>query len=565
MSEALSRRELMEKSSRIATGKEKAPFVLKNARIINVLTNELIKGDIAICGEYIVGIGSYDGEQEMELDGAYVSAGFVDSHIHLESTLVRPTELVAHAVQKGTLTFIVDPHESANVSGLDGIEFILDQTADVSANVYVMCPSCVPAADGELNGAIITAADMERFIDNPRVLGLGEVMDCPSVVSGRESMLDKLELFADKHIDGHAPSLTGRELQAYVASGVSTDHENTTFAHALEERRAGMTVLIREASGAKNLCAIVDGIVESGIPTDGFCFCTDDKFIEEIDKEGHINFSIRKAIERGLDPFEAYKMATYNAARAFGLKRCGAVAPGMRADLVILDDMINVTVRSTIFGGKPVELDMENIPTPPVPEKLLHTVNMKLPDISKLMMSAERKASDAIEVVRGQILTKQVKAQFPVIDGQFAPNRYFNKLAVFERYNDTGLVGVCSLSGLWLRGGAIATSVSHDSHNIIAAGDSDESIIRAVNYIIENQGGMVVVKGDEVFGIPLSIMGLMSSLSGKEVIRRHKHLQELVHGMGVPEEIAPFMELSFLALPVIPEIRLTPKGLIKVQ
>ena len=300
--------------SRVARGFEKADLVLKNVNVVNVFTEEIIHGDVAVVKGLIVGVGEYNGVQEIDMDGKYICPGFIDCHLHLESTLVTPAESIHQAAQCGTTSFIVDPHEAANVAGSAGIDYILEQTEKVPANVFVMLPSCVPATDIDDNGCVLSAEKMMLYLDNPRILGLGEIMDYPSVINGVASMHQKLELFRNKIIDGHAPNLKPGELSAYVLSGISTDHECVDFDYAMEERRRGMTVLIREGSAAKNLNNIVEGIVKHKIDTTGFCFCTDDKHIEEIRKEGHINFNVKKAVSLGVNVIKAIKMATIQAA-----------------------------------------------------------------------------------------------------------------------------------------------------------------------------------------------------------------------------------------------------------
>ena len=340
-----------QKCSKVTRGLRKAEFVLKNARIVNVFTREILEGDIAIQDGMIVGIGNYQGEEETDLGGRYVCPGFIDSHLHLESTLVTPAELVTVASRHGTTTFIVDPHESANVSGLKGIDYILNQTEDVDANVFVMMPSCVPATAIDDNGCTLTAQDMEPYLSKKRILGLGEVMDYISVVKGDEAMHRKLELFSDKVRDGHAPFLSDMDLQAYAMAGIATDHECSDFAYAMRERRNGMIVHIREGSAARNLKAIVNGIVENQMNGEGFCFCTDDKHIEDIEKEGHIDHNVRKAIGLGMNPIDAICMATINSAKCYGLTHLGAIAPGYQADLLVVDNLEKMTIQDVYYKG----------------------------------------------------------------------------------------------------------------------------------------------------------------------------------------------------------------------
>ncbi len=343
--------------SEMARGIRKADLVFKNANVFMAHTGEFVQGDVAVADGMILGVGSYTGLEEKDMTGKYLCPGFIDSHLHLESTLVTPGELIRQAAQCGTTTFIVDPHESANVSGTDGIDYILDQTADVPANVYVMMPSCVPATHVDDNGCVLTAGRMKGYLDHPRILGLGEVMDAVSVVNGNVSMHEKLSLFQNKVRDGHAPFLSEGDLSAYALAGISTDHECVTYEYALEEARRGMQVLIRQGSAARNLEAIIKGIVENNTDTSSFCFCTDDKHIEEIRKEGHINYNIRLAVSLGLPVEVALKMATIQAARCYGLTSLGAIAPGYQADLVVLDDLEDFNVTEVYHKGTKIIRD----------------------------------------------------------------------------------------------------------------------------------------------------------------------------------------------------------------
>ena len=392
--------------SRIARGLEQADLVLKDARIINVFTEEIIRGDIAIQDGIIAGIGSFQGKEERDLGGKYVCPGFIDSHLHLESTLVTPAELVTVASRHGTTTFIVDPHESANVSGLAGIDYILEQTEDVKANVYVMMPSCVPATGIDDNGCTLTAQDMAPYLNNSRILGLGEVMDSISVVQGDKGMHDKLELFEGRIRDGHAPFLVEGDLQAYAMAGIATDHECSFFDYAMRERRNGLTILIREGSAARNLEALVGGLVQRKMNGEGFCFCTDDKHIEDIQQEGHIDHNVRKAIRLGMNPVSAIKMATINAANCYGLKDKGAIAPGRQADLLVLSDLVNVEVEDVYYKGQLIDKN-ENIVIKPCAPELKNTVHVA--EFSKEAFHLESKDGTfpVILCEEGQITTRK--------------------------------------------------------------------------------------------------------------------------------------------------------------
>ncbi|NLK98353.1 adenine deaminase [Defluviitalea saccharophila] len=553
-----------EKASRAALGLIDSDLVLKNANIINVFTEEIYKTDIAIYNGLIVGLGKYKGKVEIDLEGKYVCPGFIDSHLHLESTLVPPAVLIHNAVLWGTTTFIVDPHESVNVSGCDGIEYILEQTNEVPANVYVMMPSCVPATPMEDNGCTFTAEDMKKYIHHPRILGLGEVMDYNSVVSAEQSMFEKLDLFRDKVIDGHAPFLSNEQLASYALAGIATDHECCDFEYALKESRNGMQVLIREGSAAKNLEAIVKGIIENNIEVSRFSFCTDDKHIEEIREEGHISYNVKKAIALGLSPLKAIKMATINAARCYGLKHLGAIAPGYQADLVVLNDLDNVVIESVYHKGKLIDNNTP-IVIPKPKDHIKNTVKVKEVTKEMLMIKASQDPVSVLQMIDQQIITKHIKVEVPSQDGYFVPNKIYNKAAVIERHKLTGKIGLAVVSGFGISNGAIASSVSHDSHNIIVIGDNDHDILLAVEELVSTQGGYTIVENGKVLEtLPLPIMGLISDLEFSEVHSRLKTMIQHAHRMGVPENMDPFITLSFIALPVIPEIRITTNGLYDV-
>mgnify|MGYP000346585059 FL=1 len=555
--------------SRIARGLEKADLVLKDARIVNVFTEEIIRGDIAIQDGIIAGIGSFHGKEERDLAGRYVCPGFIDSHLHLESTLVTPAELVTAASRHGTTTFIVDPHESANVSGLAGIDYILDQTEDAPANVYVMMPSCVPATHVDDNGCILTAGKMKGYLEHPRILGLGEVMDAPSVINGSVAMHEKLQLFQDRVKDGHAPFLAPGDLAAYVLGGIDTDHECVDYEYAMAEARNGMQVLIREGSAARNLDAIVKGIVEHHTDTSGFCFCTDDKHIEEIRKEGHINYNVKRAVQLGLPVEKALQMATIQPARCYGLYRLGMIAPGRQADFVILDNVADLNVVDVYHCGKKIIKD-EKAELKPCPPYLKNTVHVSGFSEERLKLKHPGTKARVIQMLEKQIVTRDVLEEVPWIesDGEkyFAPDGEYQKIAVIERHKNTVKIGVGIIKGYGIRGGAIASSVSHDSHNIIVVGDNDRDMAIAVKEMMRTQGGYTLVCNGEIYGtLPLPVMGLMSDAGYESVNEALAKMIPKAHEMGVKEGFDPFITLSFMALPVIPEIRITPRGIYLVN
>lgn len=548
----------------IALGKRKAPLVLKNGNIVQVFTNEMIQGDIAISDGTIVGVGTYEGEQEIDLTGKYVCPGFIDSHLHLESTLVNPGELIQQAGLKGTTTFIVDPHEAANVSGRDGIDFILRETERSQANVFVMVPSCVPAGPFEDNGYPLEAREMEAYKLNPRVLGLGEVMDCGAVLSCDEKMLEKLDLFRDKNIDGHAGYLGEKETGCYALAGIQTDHECCTFEDALREMRAGLQILVREGTAAKNLESIIKGVIEHHLPCHQLAFCTDDKHIEDIQVQGHISHNVRKAISLGLDPIEAVKIATLYPARRYGLNQLGAIAPGYQADLVVLSDLKQVEVEQVYYKGEMVK--QQELPKNQVPVQLLNTVHIKMNGIEDLELPMTGSRANVVEIVPGEILTKAIVADVKVQDGHFVADETYQKIAVIERHHATGKKGIGIIKGFSLHGGAIASTVGHDSHNLIVVGDNDEDMYRAIQALVDCGGGYAVAEsGREPMVLPLEVMGLISNQSHEEVKTQLAAMLARARSMGVPEATDPFITLSFLALPVIPQARVTTRGLFDVN
>ena len=554
------------KLSECALGGRKAELVLRNARIVNVFSEEITRGSIAVENGMIVGIGNYSGETEIDLGGRFVVPGFIDSHLHFESALAAPSDLVYAAMKQGTTTFVADPHEAANVAGEAGIDYILEQTEGLSANVFVMMPSCVPATAHEENGCVFTAERMEPYLKNPRILGLGEVMDYVSVIGGEAEMMKKLSLFSERIKDGHAPGLDEKQLSAYALAKIKTDHECVSYEYAMEEIRRGMYVLIREGSGAKNLEAIISGIVENRTNTDRFAFCTDDRHISDIAAEGHISLNVRKSIRLGLDPIKAIKMATINAAVCYRLDELGAVAPGYRADLVVLDSLEEVKIHSVYCGGKPVN-EAEPRKLRPCAENLLHSVH--IPDIKKediALFLDENSAAHVVGVVENQLLTSHLIETVPVSDGAFLPSEQYNKAVVIERHKNTGHIGVAPVKGFCIKNGAIGSTMSHDSHNMVIIGDSDEAILAAVRELKRVQGGYTLIRGsNEPETLPLPVMGLMTEANSGDAEKKLEKMLLEAHEMGVPENVNPFTTLSFLALPVIPSLRLTTKGLFDVE
>lgn len=553
---------LYHKLSQIALHERKAELVLRNAMIADVFTDEIRSADIAVADGYIAAVGgSYEGTEEIDLNGKYVLPGFMDAHLHLESTMVTPNELITAAALCGTTTFIVDPHEAANVSGTEGIDYILDQTEHSPANVFVMMPSCVPATEYDDNGCLLTAEKMAPYLSSPRILGLGEVMNAPGVIHGDRQLHKKLELFSGRILDGHAPYLPDDELTAYALAGIRTDHEASDFDYALEEIRRGIHVHIREGSAAHNLETLINGILAHDLPCENFSFCTDDKHIEDILRQGHINYNVRRAVELGLSPMAAIKMATINTARCYGLKELGAVAPGYQADLIVTDDLSSFRILSVYHKGRLIDPSVRP-ETAACPDSLKNTVHVRPLSSDAFRLSITEEEVPVIRLNASQITTSKIACHLPKTDN-YLPQDGFNKIAAVERHKATGKTGVGICTGYNIRNGAIASSVSHDSHNIIVIGDNDADMLLAVSEIIRVQGGYTLVSRGKVLGtLPLPVMGLMSDAGFETVNRTLGQMIAEAHRLGIPDEVEPFITLSFLALPVIPEIRITPRGVL---
>ena len=553
---------LYHKLSQIALHERKAELVLRNAMVADVFTDEIRRADIAVADGYIAAVGgSYEGTEEIDLNGEYVLPGFMDAHLHLESTMVTPNELITAAALCGTTTFIVDPHEAANVSGTEGIDYILDQTEHSPANVFVMMPSCVPATEYDDNGCLLTAEKMAPYLSSPRILGLGEVMNAPGVIHGDRQLHKKLELFSGRILDGHAPYLPDDELTAYALAGIRTDHEASDFDYALEEIRRGIHVHIREGSAAHNLETLINGILAHDLPCENFSFCTDDKHIEDILRQGHINYNVRRAVELGLSPMAAIKMATINTARCYGLKELGAVAPGYQADLIVTDDLSSFRILSVYHKGRLIDPSVRP-ETAACPDSLKNTVHVRPLSSDAFRLSITKEEVPVIRLNASQITTSKIACHLPKTDN-YLPQDGFNKIAAVERHKATGKTGVGICTGYNIRNGAIASSVSHDSHNIIVIGDNDADMLLAVSEIIRVQGGYTLVSRGKVLGtLPLPVMGLMSDAGFETVNRTLGQMIAEAHRLGIPDEVEPFITLSFLALPVIPEIRITPRGVL---
>ena len=539
-----------------------AALVIKNANIVNVFTGTIEQGDVAIRDGIILGIGNYSGREEIDAKGAYLCPGLIDGHVHIESSMAHPSRFADCVLQQGTTTVIADPHEIANACGTDGIQYMLDQTEWLPLSVFFMIPSCVPCTSFETSGAKLVATDMEPFLSHKRVIGLGEVMDYVSVVSGDGEMLDKLKLFERRPIDGHAPLLSGDDLNAYCIAGPRTDHECSTYDEIFEKMRKGMRIHIRVGSACRGMEELMRKVADNKLPTRRMLFCTDDKHLEDIEREGHINYILRLAVANGISPIEAVQMATINAAETYGLQRYGAIAPGYRADMVLFDNL-------TDFN--PIMVFSNGIQFKPHADTLLK----RDPRIYNSVHLAPRKPGildlpvhenmPVINLVPGELLTNLTFENVPEEDGKFVPTPELLKAAVFERHMSSGRVGVGILRGMRLANGAIASTVGHDSHNLIVVGDNDGDMLAAVDALEAASGGFVVVSHGKVLAqLPLPIAGLMSDLPLHEIIERQKQLLTAFRSIGEYPDGDPFVTLSFIALPVIPHVRITDMGVFDV-
>ncbi len=546
-----------------ALGETRPDLVLQNGKVINVFTGEIVSADIAITRGVISGVGKYCGKSNIDLDGKYVAPGFINAHCHVESSMVTPPAYCIEELKWGVTTVITDPHEITNVAGGEGVQFMLDSSEDLPINYYIQLPSCVPATPFEHAGAAFTADKMAPFLSHPRVLGLGEMMNYPGVSKCDPEVMAKLELFDGRVIDGHAPGITGNALQAYAAAGIHTDHESVTYEEALEKLRAGIAILVREGSACKNLRDILSGVIENGIDTTHMAFCTDDKHLSDIRREGTILHNIKLAIELGMRPVAAIQMATINAARIYGLRDVGAVAPGYRADLVILNDLKALTVDEVYKDGKAYTEHATPRRGVTAGAGILHTVDPAPLEESSFALP-DREEYPVIKIVPGQIATKKSSVGAQDVEEQIASGA-LRKIAVVERHHATGTIGVGLISGYGLTHGAIATTVAHDSHNLIVVGDNDADMAAAARELERVQGGYtIVVDGDVKGTLALPVCGLMSSDPAQIFIQNLDKMIETARQAGVRDGIDPFITLSFMALPVIPEIRITDMGVFDV-
>ncbi len=561
---ALTRPELCRRIDQ-ALGRERADLVIKGARILNVATGTLDRGDIAICGDWIVGTHEdYRGVREMDAKGQIAVPGFIDTHVHIESSLVTPTEFERAVLPRGTTTAICDPHEIANVLGAEGIRYFLDAAQTLRMTLRVQLSSCVPATHLETSGARLDAADLVALADHPAVLGLAEMMNFPGVLAKDDVVLDKLLAFAGRHVDGHAPLVRGYALNGYLAAAIRTDHESTSFAEAEEKLKKGMQVLAREGSIAKDVAALAPLLSADTWPS--FSFCTDDRNPLEIAEEGHIDFAIRKAIRAGAPPVAAYRAASFAAARAFGLFDRGQIAAGRRADVVLLDDLETCAVAAVICGGILVD-EAAFAGRPRIASVGYGSVRREPVRPEDLEVRASGPTGAVIGAIENSLLTEHLTLSLPYRDGLRLPDpaQGVHKLCVLERHGINGNIGRGFVKGFGGLQGALAGSIGHDSHNLIVVGDNDADMALAVNRLIELQGGCVAVAGGKVRAeLALPIAGLMSERPLAEVEGGLRRLREAARAMGCALA-EPFLQLAFLPLPVIPHLKLTDLGLVDVD
>lgn len=554
----------------IAAGRAPADLVLRNGRIVNVLSCEIHEGDVAIAGDRIVGIGSYDGRETLDLNGQYICPGLIDGHVHIESSMLGVPEFAKVVSARGTTAVVTDPHEIANVMGVEGIRYMLSSSKYCPVRVYVMLSSCVPASQFESSGAELSALDLEPLLNDRWVLGLAEMMNYPGVAAADADCLEKLAIIDGQPIDGHAPGLSGKDLCAYVASGIGSDHECTALDEAREKLRLGLHIMIREGSQARNLDALLPLVTPDTV--DRFMFVTDDKDVDDLLAEGHIDCMIRRAIESGMNPVHALKLATINTARYFGLREQGAVAPGRLASLAILEDLKRCRVTRTYQAGQLVAEDgvaIELDTAPRKPQRLRSTINVQWLEPEQFELPAPGDSEQrvhVIEVLEDRIDTRRSIETLTPREGKLEADaaRDLLKIAVVERHEASGKTGIAFVRGFGLTRGAIASSVGHDSHNLVLVGTNDADMFAAAVRLVKIRGGLCVVADGKVLAeAPLTIGGLMSAEDAVTLSAQLRDLHKAAASIGGKLR-RPFMALSFLSLSVIGELKLTDQGLVDV-
>lgn len=547
----------------VAAGREKADLVLKNAKYLNVFSNEFLSGDIAVANGLIAGVGKYDGKTEIDVSGKLVLPGFIDAHIHLESSMVTPAEFAKAVVAHGTTTVITDPHEITNVMGIDGVEYMIQASQNLPIDVHFMMPSCVPATEIDESGAELDCKDIDLYLDNKKVLGLAEMMNYVGVINGDKNVLSKIVTSQAHHkkIDGHAPELSGNDLNAYIAAGVYSDHECSTFENALEKLRKGQFIMIREGTAAHNLKALMPLLTQQYYSR--CMFATDDKHPSDLLYGGHIDYIVKQALKNGADPIVALKTATHHAARYFLLNNKGAIASGYLADIVVVDNLEDFNVETVFKCGKLVfDGEVKDFSAPTVDEKLAEKCfdTFHLDSVTPSSFKVDGKLG-LIGLVGGELLTRNLGTADKVdVENDIL------KIACIERHKGTNHIGVGYVKGYSLKSGAVATSVAHDSHNIITVGCNDDDIAVAVNAIKDSKGGIAVVENGKIKALlELPIAGLMSDEPLTTVNEKLENAKLSAYELGADKSIDPFMTLSFLSLPVIPSLRITTKGVFDAE
>jgi adenine deaminase len=553
-----------------ARGHIPAQLVLKRARVANLFTNEILDSDVAIHDGYVVGLGTYTGVEEIQLDGAFVAPGLIDGHLHIESTLLAPGEFARAVVPRGVTSVVVDPHEIGNVLGAEGVRMLIRATDDLPLRVFINVPSCVPASPMETPGYEISADDMAMLLGEQRVVGIAELMNFPGLLNTAPDVLAKVELGLDRHvpIDGHAPGVSGKDLCAYVAAGIDSDHETTRPEEAEEKLRLGMWLMVRQGSTEHNLADLLPVVQRHRARR--AMLVTDDRTPTDLRDEGHVDQAVRLAIAEGLDPLWAIAMASLNPAERFGLRHLGALAPGYRADLFVTDDLVHLRARMVFAGGRLVARDGQPLFESPAFDYSMARNSVRLAPINASVLRlpvSDGAPSRVIGLVPGQIVTQQLRFAPKVVGHEIVADteRDLLKLAIFERHHATGNVGVGLVHGFSLRVGALASSVAHDAHNVGVVGTNDADMLAAVRAVADMQGGLVVVRDGEILSrLPLPIGGLMSDLPFEEVATRLEAVESAARSIGC-RTARPFMSLSFLALSVIPRLKLTDRGLVDVD
>ena len=547
----------------VAAGREKADLVLKNAKYLNVFSNEFLCGDIAVSNGLIAGVGKYDGKTEIDVSGKLVLPGFIDAHIHLESSMVTPAEFAKAVVAHGTTTVITDPHEITNVMGIDGVEYMIQASQNLPIDVHFMMPSCVPATEIDESGAELDCKDIDLYLDNKKVLGLAEMMNYVGVINGDKNVLSKIVTSQAHHkkIDGHAPELSGNDLNAYIAAGVYSDHECSTFENALEKLRKGQFIMIREGTAAHNLKALMPLLTQQYYSR--CMFATDDKHPSDLLYGGHIDYIVKQALKNGADPIVALKTATHHAARYFLLNNKGAIASGYLADIVVVDNLENFNVETVFKCGKLVfDGEVKDFSAPTVDEKLAEKCfdTFHLDSVTPSSFKVDGKLG-LIGLVGGELLTRNLGTADKIdVENDIL------KIACIERHKGTNHIGVGYVKGYSLKSGAVATSVAHDSHNIITVGCNDDDIAVAVNAIKDSKGGIAVVENGKIKALlELPIAGLMSDEPLTTVNEKLENAKSSAYELGADKSIDPFITLSFLSLPVIPSLRITTKGVFDAE